>query len=339
PDPTASNLAVAPADTASSQPSFTADSTLGTIGLDPSGQVSPAFQTVVDPAAAQPQPQPATPTPQADTPPATQADPFSFPALPALGDINLLGTPPASTANPLSSDASSAASAPSPAADGPPPGSPDVAAGSWSPSAPYAWQPRYDTGSSWHPSYGAPAQAAPTPAPAASNPPAPSSSTPAAAAPAPASGAGPAGPGAFSTTFFAAVPCNGLNADGWQVSESGGQDPGRGGVTEDNSSANAPNCDYILRTGNSHVVSLYRRFQLPGTGAPPDSDKERPPTLEVDYSDWLPQASPSPRMNDAFEIALLDGNSQLPLTNTIAPGRDAFFNLTAGQPSRAAPGV
>jgi hypothetical protein len=190
-------------------------------------------------------------------------------------------------------------------------------------------------GSSYGPSlyFSPPSPNVPPADPPASNAPANPASAAASAAAHPAAGssAGPLAPSAtdVTTTYFTAVPCNywyPTQPDGFQVVEAGGTDPGRGTVTQQAQGG----CDYQFSAGNSHLVSLTRTFQI-STGDPPGiSLKGLPQFLDFNYADAALDGSVPARMKDAFEAALLDDQGR-PLTNTIAPGRDAFFNLTAGQ--------
>jgi hypothetical protein len=102
---------------------------------------------------------------------------------------------------------------------------------------------------------------------------------------------------------------------GWTVAESGGSATGHGTVVEDH-------CDAVMREGDSFNVTLTHTFTVPAQLS----------VLTFTYADLSFEPAPPNVIQDAFEAALLDSNSK-PLVHTIAPGRDAFFNLTHGQPA------
>jgi hypothetical protein len=84
----------------------------------------------------------------------------------------------------------------------------------------------------------------------------------------------------------------------------------------------------VLTQGTSFEVGLKHSFQIPTS----------PTFLTFDYSNLSFDTSSTGRAKDAFEAAFVDsnGNSLVP---TIAPGRDAFFNITEGMPAALATGV
>ncbi len=101
-----------------------------------------------------------------------------------------------------------------------------------------------------------------------------------------------------------------------------------GGSESDAGSATINGSYVTLQEGDSFRVSLSKTYDLDGS-----FDWL---LLAFDYPDFVTDGNTP--INDAFEIALLDadGNSLVP---TIDPGRDAFFNLTAGESPLFAQGV
>lgn len=100
----------------------------------------------------------------------------------------------------------------------------------------------------------------------------------------------------------------------WTVNESGGSATGRG-------SAVANLGDAILTEGDSFIVGLERTFDIPTTSS----------VLTFTYGDLNFDTIDTDSIKDAFEVALVDefGRS---LVHTIGFSRDAFFNITEGQP-------
>ena len=108
---------------------------------------------------------------------------------------------------------------------------------------------------------------------------------------------------------------------GWTVEEQGGVAPGKGSVTASNQSA-------ILTEGNSFSVSLSKPFAVPST----------PSRLAFQFMDLNFDGTSTGFIKDAFEAAFVDDQGR-PLTPTIAPGRDAFFNITEGLPAALGAGA
>ena len=107
--------------------------------------------------------------------------------------------------------------------------------------------------------------------------------------------------------------------DGWTVREFGGSSQ-PGSVTFQEGA-------FVLEEGDSFLVELSRTIEIP----------ENPAFIELEYSGTF-DASPSDRINDAFEIAFVhpDGRSIVP---TYQFGRDSHFNLSDGQPRAKGDGV
>ena len=99
------------------------------------------------------------------------------------------------------------------------------------------------------------------------------------------------------------------------VAQSGGSPAGQGSVT-------ISGCDATLREGDSFDVTLAQPVTIPSQAS----------TLSFDYSNLAFDTTSQGRVKDAFEVALVDasGNSLVP---TIAANRDAFLNITEGQPA------
>jgi len=98
------------------------------------------------------------------------------------------------------------------------------------------------------------------------------------------------------------------------VAQSGGSPAGQGSVTIND-------CDATLREGDSFDVTLSLPIAIPAQAS----------TLNFNYSDLAFDTTSQGRVKDAFEVALVDasGNSLVP---TVAANRDAFLNVTEGQP-------
>ncbi len=99
------------------------------------------------------------------------------------------------------------------------------------------------------------------------------------------------------------------------VAQSGGSNTGMGSVT-------ISGCDATLREGDSFDVTLSQPITIPPQAS----------TLSFDYSDLDFDTTSQGRVKDAFEVALVDasGNSLVP---TFAASRDAFLNVSEGQPA------
>ena len=106
---------------------------------------------------------------------------------------------------------------------------------------------------------------------------------------------------------------NGLT--GWTVGQSGGSASGQGTVV-------ANQGDVVLTEGDSLLVTLKRTIAIPS------GVKQ----LDFTYKDLSFDTSSQGRIKDAFEVALLD-NSGHSLVDTIGTGRDAYFNISEGQPA------
>ncbi|MBI2807692.1 MAG: VCBS repeat-containing protein [Planctomycetes bacterium] len=106
----------------------------------------------------------------------------------------------------------------------------------------------------------------------------------------------------------------------WSTGQIGGEQPGRGSVTINGTSA-------ILREGTSFEVFLKKSFVIG-----PASSR-----ISFNYV-RAPQTAATPGVRDAFEVAFVNaaGESLVP---TIGPGQDAFFNETRGVGPTLAPGV
>jgi RHS repeat-associated protein len=107
----------------------------------------------------------------------------------------------------------------------------------------------------------------------------------------------------------------------WTVQESGGSATGHGTVITEN-------CDAVLREGNSFNVTLQRTFTIP----------QQASVLTFRYGSLAFDATAGDHIKDAFEVALVDATGK-PLVQTIGMGRDAFFNITEGQPAKLGAGV
>ena len=99
------------------------------------------------------------------------------------------------------------------------------------------------------------------------------------------------------------------------VAQSCGSPAGQGSVTIND-------CDATLREGDSFDVTLSLPIAIPTQAS----------TLNFNYSNLAFDTTSQGRVKDAFEVALVDasGNSLVP---TIAANRDAFLNVTEGQPA------
>src|SRR5262249_41105163 len=103
--------------------------------------------------------------------------------------------------------------------------------------------------------------------------------------------------------------------DGWTVTQDGGSASGKGTVTVEGTAA-------VLREGDSFTVSLSKSFVVPAGAT----------TLSFMFDDPAFDVTSIGLIKDAFEAALLDPSGQS-LVHTIGAGRDAFFNITEGQPA------
>jgi RHS repeat-associated protein len=104
---------------------------------------------------------------------------------------------------------------------------------------------------------------------------------------------------------------NGL--DQWSIQVDGGSESSQGSVDS------AP---VRLREGDSFQVTLSHTFTVPA----------RPSTLAFTYSELAFDTTDPGSINDAFEAALLDDQKRS-LVFTTGDGRDAFFNITEGEPA------
>lgn len=104
---------------------------------------------------------------------------------------------------------------------------------------------------------------------------------------------------------------NGLQ--GWDVFSVGGSEQAGGSVTPGSA---------LLVEGDSFVVGLQRSFQVP----------EINPELSFTFTDLEFDTTDPSFINDAFEASLTDSDGN-PLVFTIGAGRDAFFNITEGEPA------
>lgn len=127
----------------------------------------------------------------------------------------------------------------------------------------------------------------------------------------------------FGTPFTPNNPNNNFPNDlaGWTVAERGGSAGSRGTVTVSNKQA-------TMTEGSSFVTTLSRSFTIPANPSP----------LSFQYNNLAFDRTDPGFVNDAFEVALLDG-AGYPLTATIAPGRDVFFNSTDSNTNQTATGV
>jgi RHS repeat-associated protein len=118
-----------------------------------------------------------------------------------------------------------------------------------------------------------------------------------------------------SNVSFTLATCSFISElTGWTVHQDGGTAGGQGTVT-------VAGTDAVLDEGDSFDVTLSRPVVL-GAGTT---------SLSFMYAGPSFDTSNNGRMNDAFEAALVNAQGQ-PLVPTIAGNRDAFFNLTEGQP-------
>jgi hypothetical protein len=120
---------------------------------------------------------------------------------------------------------------------------------------------------------------------------------------------------AASATPATTVSCGFTNGlEGWQVAEHGGTPAGQGTVVADNGSA-------LMREGDSFLVTLAHSFQVP----------ENPGILSFTYADLSFDMDNQDSIHDAFEAALVDGDGHT-LVLPFDSNRDAFFNLSEGEP-------
>jgi RHS repeat-associated protein len=99
------------------------------------------------------------------------------------------------------------------------------------------------------------------------------------------------------------------------VRQSGGSAAGKGTVT-------LSGCDATLREGDSFDVTLSQPIIIPAQAS----------TLSFDTSNLAFDATSQGRAKDAFEVALVDASGQS-LVPTFAANRDAFLNVSEGQPA------
>ncbi|HEV3082404.1 MAG TPA: PKD domain-containing protein, partial [Gemmataceae bacterium] len=108
---------------------------------------------------------------------------------------------------------------------------------------------------------------------------------------------------------------------GWTYFQTGGSGGGVGSVTPDSSG-------FLFTEGNSFQVGMKQAFTVPSS----------PNILTFYYSGLSFDPAGAGQINDAFEAAFVDSTGKS-LVPTIAPGRDAFFNITRGLAPALASGV
>jgi hypothetical protein len=99
------------------------------------------------------------------------------------------------------------------------------------------------------------------------------------------------------------------------VAQSGGSSAGKGSVTIDG-------CDATLREGDSFNVTLSQPITIPAERS----------TLSFDFSNPAFDSTRQGRVKDAFEVALVDASGHSLVPN-FAANRDAFLNISEGQPA------
>ncbi|WP_422925495.1 putative Ig domain-containing protein [Singulisphaera sp. PoT] len=99
---------------------------------------------------------------------------------------------------------------------------------------------------------------------------------------------------------------------GWNVSQDGGSDPGKGTVTPTDGHA-------LLREGDSFLVNIATGFTIPAGAT----------KLQFDLDSLDFDTASTGSVRDAFEVALVDSQGR-PIVPTIGNGRDAFYNRTEG---------
>jgi len=113
----------------------------------------------------------------------------------------------------------------------------------------------------------------------------------------------------------------GFDLAGWSVSESGGTAVGRGNVEQESDSV-------LITEGDSFSVSMTKSFNI----------SSNPSSISFQYSDLNFDRTDTDSIRDAFEVALLDQNSES-LVYSFESGRDAFLNVTEGLPEAMGTGV
>jgi hypothetical protein len=103
----------------------------------------------------------------------------------------------------------------------------------------------------------------------------------------------------------------------------------RGGSAAHRGSATPAGNGWVLTEGDSFVVSLERLITIPSS----------PDKLRFEYSGLSFDTSDGNSIKDAFEVALVDPTTGVPLTPTVAGGRDAYFNRTEDVDAPQAQGV
>lgn len=104
------------------------------------------------------------------------------------------------------------------------------------------------------------------------------------------------------------------NLAGWVASTIGGSDSGQGGAT-------LVGNDVVLREGDSLTVVLSGKFTVPAA----------PSSVSFSYSHLNFDMTDQTGINDAFEAALVDADGN-PLVQSIAPAREASFNISETDP-------
>ena len=118
----------------------------------------------------------------------------------------------------------------------------------------------------------------------------------------------------------------GLLADGGSscdLSQTGGSPTGKGSET---TIAQAPGI--LLKEGDSFTASLEHDFVVPAS----------PAFLTVTYANLSFDTTAVGQIKDAFEMDLVNASNQ-PLVEPYAADRDAFFNISEGQPAALGSGV
>jgi len=99
---------------------------------------------------------------------------------------------------------------------------------------------------------------------------------------------------------------------GWNVTEDGGTEEDKGGVTPTEGHA-------LLHEGDSFLVNLATGFTIPAGAT----------QLRFDLESLNFDTTTTGAVRDAFEVALVDSQGR-PIVPTIGTGRDAFYNQTEG---------
>ncbi|QUY45864.1 putative Ig domain-containing protein [Acaryochloris marina] len=102
---------------------------------------------------------------------------------------------------------------------------------------------------------------------------------------------------------------------------------GQGGTDSQTISFNISSL-IVLQEGTNFTTTAEQAITIPSNTA----------ELRFTYSDLIFDTSDPDFINDAFEVALVDGNGNS-LIHTIGSNQDAFLNMTEGFPAELAPGV